>query len=576
MEECMRRIQFWVCAIIMSGTVFLPAAARAQDNSARLQAIIARSRELQSNLDKLPQSVRSTLVEPRRLSSLDTVASRLVSRQSTAPVGLTQTEAASQATLPADTNGLVIVNNRASDLAFSRFAGYSDTTSSTARCGEHVVVGYNRSASILETLINGTGGISFSGVAVSSNGGGSFRDLGAVPPGPNSTDFLFGEPSVTCSNPNNFYYAQMYSTIGANNNAPTSIALSTSNDGGNTWSDPFAAVSKSLSHTLDSPWSAVDPTSPKRIYVSYRDVDLSGTLCPNDLRTAIEVVVSNDGGQTFSQPIVPAQQCFSVNFEIVVTSRIAVSSRGKVFVAWEDAITLPLTLVDLAVTSFTPGHLPLAPVVVDQVVQGGAEVVHSLDVTDEFLMQGGFQNFRGIDLAVDRSGGPADGSVYVVWNDGRNLAVPDTINPFSGLYNFDDILFSRSSDGRTFSASAKLNTDNQPSIGRGFDHFQPAIAVDRTGKLAVCWKDTRDDKNGYQYERFCTESSDFGATWDEHRVTGTLSTPSRGQDRVINPDTIRNYDALTADFTKQARGFIGAFQWTSSGMNPDLKAQAFE
>src|SRR3984957_20094508 len=207
MEECMRRIQFWVCAIIISGTVFLHAAARAQDNSDRLKAIIARSRELQSNLDKLPQSVRSTLVEPRRLSSLDTVASRLVSRQSTAPVGLTQTETASQATLPADTNGLVIVNNRASDLAFSRFAGYSDTTSSTARCGEHVVVGYNRSASILETLINGTGVISFSGVAVSSNGGGSFRDLGAVPPGPNSTDFLFGEPSVTCSNPNNFYYA---------------------------------------------------------------------------------------------------------------------------------------------------------------------------------------------------------------------------------------------------------------------------------------------------------------------------------------------------------------------------------
>ena len=31
------------------------------------QAIIARSRELQRNLDKLPQSVRSTLVEPSRL-----------------------------------------------------------------------------------------------------------------------------------------------------------------------------------------------------------------------------------------------------------------------------------------------------------------------------------------------------------------------------------------------------------------------------------------------------------------------------------------------------------------------------
>ena len=336
---------------------------------------------------------------------------------------------------------------------------------------------------------------------------------------------------------------------------------------------------KSCAHPRQ-PLDAVDPSNHKRIYVSYRDVDFSGVRCPNGLRTGIEVVVSNDGGRTFGAPIVAGEQCFAVNDDIVLASRVAVSSTGKVYVAWEDAFTLPgafpLTLQDLAVSSFTPGGTPTAPVVVDLVTQGGVEVFRSLDVTDEFLMRGGFQNYRGIDLAVDRSGGPSDGMVYVVWNDAPQQVVPDTIDVFGGNYAFYDVFFSRSADGQAFSPSAKLNSDAQPPRRRGHDHFQPAIAVDRTGKVAVCWKDRRNDPEDYQYERFCAESRDSGATWDENRVKGTLSTPSRGQDRVINPDTMGNYDALTSDFTKKEPGFIGAFQWTSSGMNPDLKANAFE
>jgi hypothetical protein len=37
-----------------------------------------------------------------------------------------------------------------------------------------------------------------------------------------------------------------------------------------------------------------------------------------------------------------------------------------------------------------------------------------------------------------------------------------------------------------------------------------------------------------------------------------------------------DYDGLTSDFTGKTKGFVGAFEWMSSGMNPDVKAFKFE
>ena len=570
-----------MCVFVLAFAGFGPWArpGLAQDSSARVKAIQARLAELRKNFEKLPFSVQATMSEQRRLLGLEQLAGRVAVKGSVfVPTFPSSSDHASTSESPATVNGVVSVNDPRRDLAFSRFGGYSNTTSSTARCGNQVVVGYNRSASLLETFIAATGGISFSGVAVSSDGGERFRDLGFTPPGPNATDFAFGEPTVTCADASRFYYVQMYSTIGFNNQSPTSIALSASNDGGDTWSDPAPVVNKSQSHILDSPWSAIDPSNHKRIYVSYRDIDFSGTnsnCLPGDLRTAIEVVASKNGGKTFDAPIVAAEQCFSNLFEIVLASRVAVDSHGRVYVAWQDTQASPVISQDIAISSFVPGKTPSAPVIIDQVVQGGAEAFHTLNISDEFILQGGFQNYRGIDLAVDHSRGAHDGEVYVVWNDARNKSAPDEFDLFAGLYFFDDVMFSRSADGVAFSPTTQVNGDAQPKIGRGFDHFQPAIAVDRTGKVAVCWKDRRKDPENYRFERFCAGSTDTGSTWVESRIGGTLSSPSRGQDRVINPDTIGNYDALASDFLRQSDGFTGAFQVTTSGMHPDIKAHHF-
>jgi hypothetical protein len=497
----------------------------------------------------------------------------------------------------ADENGLVRVNNPARDLRFSPFAGYTQNQSAAARCGDSVVVAFNDSGSVLETLLTGTGGVSFvgetatgtggvsfSGVASSRNGGESFKDRGAVPPGPDVDTFLVGRPSVACSDPDNFYIVQDagVSSSAGHFNPLQAITLSRSTDGGATWGDPVTLIASPFFNTefFDDSWVAVDPSNHKRVYVSYRHI--FGSLdC--GLVTTVEVLSSNDGGQTFgSTPQVVDTQCFAQTFSIDIGTRMAVSSKGTVYVAWEnDALFTALVQQAIQVGSFTPGGPSTTPVTVDAVTQGGLFIFNppfGFKFFDSTALQGAFENLRGFDMAVDHSGGSTDGTVYVAWDDGRNglgLA-PEFEDDFTGFYSFTDIFYSTSADGgQTFTPTRQLNSDSQPLDSRGHDHFRPTLAVDGKGKVAACWYDRRNDAENYQFERFCAESTDTGATWVEFPVQGSLSTPSRGQDLILPQNDMGQNDNLTTDFNGHAPGFLGGIQWMSSGMNPDVKLVRF-
>ena len=102
----------------------------------------------------------------------------------------------------------------ATDLAYSSFAGFTQSETSAARCGESVVIGYNDSGSVFETpfFFTGSGGESFSGASYSIDGGDTFNDIGPINPGPNKYNFLGGDPVVTCANPNTFHYTQIFTT----------------------------------------------------------------------------------------------------------------------------------------------------------------------------------------------------------------------------------------------------------------------------------------------------------------------------------------------------------------------------
>jgi hypothetical protein len=586
-------IRFRFLAFSLGILAFLVPLSSAQDNAARISTIQTNLNNAKAAFDQLPDQVKAVAHTQRRLAHLSETVNRMASRLAKVTPG--QPWSDDRNNEAPDENGLVRVNNPARDFRFSNFVGYTQNESAIARCGDSVVVAFDDTGSILETLANGTAGISFSGVAASNDGGESFRDLGAVPPGGNGTnvfnaDILLGAPSVACSDPNNFYIVQNY--FPANGNFGGAIGISRSHDGGWTWSDPATVVAAPSDQDAFAfgPAVAVDPTNLKRVFVAYVHDFLADPVC--GIVSSVEVVASQDGGETFGAPVILDHTCFFDNFLVDIGPRLTISSKGKVYAAWESDFVLgtPLLAQAIEVASFTPGSAPTAPVMVGTIactgfgpfcaspVTGGSEILAPGfgDTTD---MQGGFLNIRGFDLAVDRSGGPSDGAVYVAWDTALGNALAPEFFDISfdhfGFYAFTDIFFSRSADGQNFSAPQQLNSDLQPLDSRGHDHFQPALAVDRTGKVAGCWYDRRNDPENFQFERFCAESTNGGATWAEFRVNGSLSTPSRGQDLVLHVGDMGLYDGLTTDFIGDQRGFIGSFQFMSSGMNPDVKAVQF-
>lgn len=132
--------------------------------------------------------------------------------------------------------------------------------------------------------------------------------------------------------------------------------------------------------------------------------------------------------------------------------------------------------------------------------QGGSHIYTAVDANG--LQQGGFsdprllahsavggfdfipaQPDRSVDaeanLAWDRSGGPHNGRVYVIWTQESPNESDNT-----------DIMFQYSGDnGATWTAPARLNDDHTAT-----SQFMPAIAVDQTtGDVAISWYDSRND-----------------------------------------------------------------------------------
>jgi hypothetical protein len=244
-------------------------------------------------------------------------------------------------------------------------------------------------------------------------------------------------------------------------------------------------------------------------------------------------------------------------------THVVVGSQGQAYVGYVTLNNFPIGPRQLQVVSLGTTGTPSAPVVVDGVVGGG----------DTFFLQGGFRDFLGIDLAIDKSGTANDGALYFVWDDGRDKSIPD-VGSTSGSYAFDDVLLRASFDGGNSwgFAPTKVNSDTQSRIGYGHDHYQPGIAVDSTGKIAVCWYDRRADPQDWSYQRYCAEST--GGPFANFIVNPNLNVPSHGNDGVVNPAYAGDYDGLTSDFLK-APGFIGAFMTVTSGANPDVKAVSF-
>src|ERR1019366_6486195 len=377
--------------------------------------------QMKATINKLPASHRQMLDGYANINHMadvwQTYGMRLTDPTFSARAKITRSASAfSPAT------GVVAVSNPSTDVAYSSFGGFTQSETSTARCGNSVVVGYNDSGSVFETpyFYSGSGGQSFSGASYSTNGGASFTDIGPINPGPNTFNFLGGDPGLNCADANTFYFSQ--------------------------------------------------------IFDSYTDFDSSGTLCGVDSfgfaipRTAIEFVVSHDGGVTWSAtPKVAIQVCGNAG---VQGSQLAVSSTGTLYISWVNlGSNFPLGPRSIQISSYANSKLS-APVTVESSIQPGG---------DSYYLQGEFRDFLDMSMAIDHSGTATDGALYFTWADGRDKTVPDPL-AIQGFYAYDDVLLRASYDGgKTWGFATKVNSDIQSRLGSGHDHYQSGIAVDKRG-----------------------------------------------------------------------------------------------
>src|SRR5207249_6116667 len=101
-------------------------------------------------------------------------------------------------------------------------------------------------------------------------------------------------------------------------------------------------------------------------------------------------------------------------------------------------------------------------------------------------------------IAVDRSGGPRNGWVYVL------ASVKTPTDPL-------DVMFIRSADGgQTWSAPVRVNDD--PPGTRAFQWFG-TMSVSPNGRIDAVWNDTRGSTDSTKSALDYSYSVDGGVTW---------------------------------------------------------------
>lgn len=456
---------------------------------------------------------------------------------------------------------MIPISSPAFDYNLSRGGGFSQSDTSTAWCGNNIVTGYNDSSAVLMTLNVANGGLSFSGVAHSEDAGKTFSDLGYLDPGPSAFNFLVGNPSVACANEHRFYYASMFATtvqISPTEVIPQeSIGVNISNDGGRTWSTPVPAVLMNTQHLLERESLAIDPSDPRRLFVTFTDLDFDTPTsgpCAGQGQMLIEMVRSIDGGRSWSKAQ-PLKRICGDTGNAVNGSRVTVGPTGTIYVTYLFYDNINGREVIQVRRSDDHGITFHSAVNVSTVVPAGANS----------MLQGLFLSNEYPSIAVDQSKSDSAGTLYLAWTDGRNHSQPDLFSA-TGIYSFADVLLSRSTDGQHW--STPISVSPAPSDTRR-DQFLPWVAVDSSGRVAVCYSDRRNNPQNNAIDHYCSVSKDHASAFQDFRLTDRAWSTGHSNDLVLQPYYMETYDAVSPDWTRRNTGFFSTFQFQNYG-NPNV------
>lgn len=278
------------------------------------------------------------------------------------------------------------------------------------------------------------------------------------------------------------------------------LVVRKSTDGGGTWPSTHIIPNTGIP---DKNHMSVDITSSpyrNRIYVAYTEFQAN----PKPIKLSRSTSIPQQGYLEFLEPVNISQGA-SGNYKAQGVN-LAVGPNGEVYAIWAiyDTPTQEVALgfnksLDGGVTwqSGTRLSLPVVgirgfwnhknPAVPPQPIR-----VHSFP-----------------SMAVDRSGGSMNGTLYVVWankGDGTDKA---------------DIHFSKSTDGGlNWVTPKKVNTDNTTT-----DQWFPWISVDPYGLINIVYYSSEGDANNQLTGTYVAQSSDGGQTFSSFMVSDITFTP---------------------------------------------------
>ncbi|MHC4100496.1 MAG: sialidase family protein [Planctomycetota bacterium] len=336
------------------------------------------------------------------------------------------------------------------------------------------------------------------GWGYSHDGGRTWTFPGVIQPGVFRSD-----PVLAADAEGTIYYSSLRGDF--------SVWFFKSFDGGVTWGPALDAFGG------DKQWFTIDRTGGighGNIYMSW---STAGGCCGDNIFTR-----STDGGQSFLTPI-----------ELLadpIWGMPDVASDGTLYVS---GVSDPIFVVLSSTNAQDPAVVPVFDFGTS-VDLGGA------------IRFGGEPNPGGllgqVNLAVDRSGGPTAGNVYLLCS-----VDPPGSDPL-------DVMFARSSDGGlTWSPPIRVNDD--PPGTNAWQWFG-TMSLAPNGRIDVVWNDTRNSGLSNVSQLFYSFSTDAGVTWSPNVALSPLWNSYIGWP---NQNKIGDYYDMISDRVGADLAYAGTF-----------------
>ena len=320
---------------------------------------------------------------------------------------------------------------------------------------------------------------------ISTNGGSSW--FGArTGPGANNS----GDPAATIDRNGKMYIGYIAGSGGMG------VAFSTNM--GTNWTNVsvYAPGGQDKNHLMVDN-SAISPFV-GRVYNTW--LDLGGGANVNDILFSM----SSNGGTNWS-----TIQNISNNVNAGSHNQgcnVQTGPNGQVYVAWAIYDAFPADETAIGFNKSTNGGVSFTG---ESRILSNIRGIRNTTLPNENTRANSFPS-----MAVDVSGGPLNGTIYIVWT---NIGVP-------GVNTGDaDVYFIRSTNqGLNWSTPVRVNQD-----ATNRSQWHPWITCDpSTGELSVVFYDRRDDSGNLLTTAYVAHSVDGGLTWEDFRVGDAQFTPA--------------------------------------------------